>query len=203
MTIHARSFGAVLVGMLLACGDDGDSTSGPGSTSDVGSTGSASMSGTMSGSGSTTMDEPTTTTDAESSSSGDPAGSGSGSSGEPGSSDGSGSSGGGLSFETDVWPLLEMERARPLSGDISSCNGCHATGAGGLTTPDVGGAYTNLMNEDSSSALCAGTAYVVPGDPDSSCFVLFYEMRLRDSLGWVDQAETDIVRAWVESGAAP
>jgi hypothetical protein len=125
-----------------------------------------------------------------------------GSSGSSGMADSS-SSGDGLSFENDVWPILAMERAQPLSGRIASCIGCHGSGAGGLSTPDPGTTYANLLDTPSTSALCADTTRVVPGDPDASCFVIFYEVRLRDQLGWVDQSETDLIRAWVESGAAP
>jgi hypothetical protein len=136
-----------------------------------------------------------------SSSSGDATTSG----GSTGSSSGveTGSTGGGLSFEADVWPFLVLERDPPLSGRMASCNACHAGGAGGLAMPDPATALANMINVESSSSLCAGSMLVVPGDPDASCFVIFYEQRLRDSLGWVDQSETDVARAWVEGGAAP
>ena len=121
-------------------------------------------------------------------------------------SDGSGTGSAALSFETDIWPVLTMSRDPPLTDANDSCSGpmgCHVTGAGGLAMPDVATAYTNLIDQPSSSVLCAGMAQVVPSEPDSSCFVVFYEDRLRDQLGWVDAAETDLVRAWVEQGAAP
>jgi hypothetical protein len=186
---------ALLVLLIGGCGDDGSggSTSGEETTSGdpMTSTGSESSTG-----------DPTTSSEGSSSSSSSASSSSEGSSGSDGSAS-SGSGGEALSFETDVWPLLELERDPPLSGEITTCNGCHATGAGGLTMPDPASAHETLLGTTSSSVLCAGTTYVVAGDPDNSCFVLFYEMRLRDQLGWVDQAETDIVRAWVESGAAP
>jgi hypothetical protein len=85
----------------------------------------------------------------------------------------------------------------------AASNGCHAGGAGGLALPDVATGYDNPIDAPSSSTLCAGMLQVVAGDPDNSCFVVFYEDRLRDALGWVDQAETDLIRDWVEAGAAP
>jgi hypothetical protein len=69
--------------------------------------------------------------------------------------------------------------------------------------PDSSTAYANLIDVPSNSALCAGLLQVVASKPDESCFIVFYEQRLRDQLGWVEQAETDFVRAWVEQGAAP
>jgi hypothetical protein len=123
-----------------------------------------------------------------------------------GSGSTSGAGGGAISFANDVWPILSMPRNPPLSGSSDSCsgaNGCHLTGAGGLALPDVTTAYTNLIDTPSSSDLCAGMVQVVASQPDDSCFVVFYEQRLRDSLGWVDQEETDFIRAWVEQGALP
>ena len=118
----------------------------------------------------------------------------------------SGTGGGALSFENDIWPILTMPRDPPLSGRSDSCsgaNGCHLGGAGGLVLPDSSTAYENLIDAPSSSELCADLLLVVASEPDASCFVVFYEQRLRDQLGWVNQAETDVVRAWVEEGAAP
>lgn len=123
-----------------------------------------------------------------------------------GSSVTSSGSGGGLSFAGDIWPVLVMPRDPPLAAPNDSCsgaNGCHLAGAGGLVLPDATTGYDNLIDMPSSSTLCAGTLLVVATQPDESCFVLFYEQRLRDQLGWVDQSETDLVRAWVQQGAAP
>jgi len=111
-----------------------------------------------------------------------------------------------MSFEQDIWPILSTPRSEPFSGMSDSCsgaNGCHLSGAGGLALPDASTAYTNLINTPSNSALCGELLQVVPSQPDESCFVVFYEQRLRDQLGWVDQAETDAVRAWVADGALP
>lgn len=99
-----------------------------------------------------------------------------------------------------------MARTPPLSGSNDSCSGnsgCHLTGAGGLSMPDSATAYGNLIGVPSSSTLCAGMLQVVASQPDASCFVVFYEQRLRDQLAWVAQPETDLVRAWVAQGAAP
>jgi hypothetical protein len=63
--------------------------------------------------------------------------------------------------------------------------------------------YANIINKPSSSARCGDLLQVVPGKPDESCFVVFYEDRLRDELGWADKTETDLVRAWVAQGAEP
>lgn len=133
---------------------------------------------------------------------------GSASGGAPGSSGGSPGTGGGdaLSFEQDIWPVLITTRKPSLSGANDSCsgaNGCHLSGAGGLALPSASEGYANLIDAPSSSAICDGLLQVVAGEPDESCFVVFYEIRLRDQLGWVDQEETDLVRQWVAEGAAP
>jgi len=60
-----------------------------------------------------------------------------------------------------------------------------------------------LIGVSSLSSLCEQTIRVVPGDPDQSCLILFYEGRLRDELDWVDTAEIDLVRAWITQGALP
>jgi hypothetical protein len=175
--------------LVAGCGSDGED----GSTADTAGAGASS------------------TSTGPAASSGGPGGSGgaSGSSSGAGGSAGAGGSGAGgaaLSFENDIWPILSMPRDPPLTGTNDSCsgaNGCHFGSAGGLAMPDSSTAYANLVDAPSSSALCAAMLQVVASEPDQSCFVVFYEQRLRDQLGWVDQAETDVVRAWVEQGAAP
>ena len=132
-------------------------------------------------------------------------GTGSGAAGPSGGSPGTGGADA-LSFEEDIWPVLIQARKPALSGASDSCsgaNGCHLTGAGGLALPSQSEAYNNLIDMPSSSAICDGLLHVVAGEPDQSCFVVFYEIRLRDQLGWVDQAETDRVRQWVADGAMP
>jgi len=97
-----------------------------------------------------------------------------------------------------------MDRDPPLNGRIASCTGCHgANGTAGLSFPDPATGSSSLLDDPSTSELCAATPRVIPGDPDGSCFVVFYELRLRDSLAWVAADEAALVRAWVESGAAP
>ena len=63
--------------------------------------------------------------------------------------------------------------------------------------------YRALVNVLSTTSLCNGTIRVVPGDPDRSCLVLFYQGRLKDDLAWVDQAEIELVRRWIAQGARP
>lgn len=183
----------------LACsdpdrdGDTGGSGGVDGSGTDTGSSGT-----TATTASSTATSAGTTAAMDSSSDGGDSSGSSTG-----GASTDASSGGAALSFELDVWPLLVLVRDPPLSGETDSCNGCHAGGSGGLATPDVATAYANLLDTPGSSTLCADLVRVVPGEPDQSCFVVFYEQRLRDSLGWVDMQETELVRAWVEQGAAP
>lgn len=165
--------------LVAACGDDGGDSTNDGT--------GAGTSGTSGG------------------------GTGTGAGGQGTTSSTSATGGGGagaaaLSFVSDIWPILAMPRDPPLSGANDSCsgaNGCHLGGAGGLVLPSSAAAYANLIDAPSNSALCAGMLEVVAAKPDESCFVVFYEQRLRDQLGWVEQAETDLVRAWVEQGAAP
>jgi hypothetical protein len=82
------------------------------------------------------------------------------------------------------------------------CHGGERPGAG-LHMPDAATAYAELIEVPSTSALCEGTLRVAVGNPDQSCLILFYEGRLRDELDWVDQAEIDLMRAWILQGAPP
>jgi hypothetical protein len=145
---------------------------------------------------------------------------GSTSEGGAGGTDAAGSSGtsaGGtgaeaLSFATDIWPMFEMIRDPVFvyrgMGSYESCvttGVCHGGAAPGarLGMIDAESAYSGLIGVASESELCAGTVRVVPGDPDVSCLILFYEGRLRDDLEWVDTAEIDRVREWIAGGALP
>lgn len=132
--------------------------------------------------------------------------------GTGGAGGGGGSGSAALSFETDIWPVFNQVRNPPWkyygSGSYAGCttNGvCHggtSPGAGlRMTAHDV--AYRSLIDVASVSGLCAGTIRVSAGDPDGSCLVRFYEGRLRTELGWVDQAEIDLVRRWIAQGARP
>jgi hypothetical protein len=117
-----------------------------------------------------------------------------------------------LSFEADIWPMFEQIRD-PIfeyydGSTYESCvtgGVCHGGVSPGarlrMTNAEV--AYENLLDVESQSDLCAGTVRVVPGDPDVSCLIAFYETRLRDELAWVDDTEIDRVRAWIAQGAAP
>jgi hypothetical protein len=172
---------AVACVLLVACGDDG--AEAPPGDSPGGGGGSAGGGGETSGSNA-----------------GGAGGGGAGAGGHGGAPERP------VSFVYDLWPILSMARDPAFAGANDSCageNGCHRTGAGGLVLPDMTTSYGNLLDAPSSSTLCAGKLQVVASQPDESCFVVFYEQRLRDQLAWVDQAETDLVRAWVEEGAAP
>jgi hypothetical protein len=71
---------------------------------------------------------------------------------------------------------------------------------------DVNTAYNALVNVASATSLCrngGGTVRVVPGDPDRSCLILFYQGRLKDDLQWVPQSEIELVRRWIAEGARP
>ena len=130
----------------------------------------------------------------------------------------SGAGGGGgagavaLSFAADIWPVFDQTR-QPVfvyrgMGSYGGCTAatpCHTGTAVGarLNLADASTAYAGLVNVASVSSLCAGTIRVVPGDPDRSCLVLFYEGRLRDDLQWVGDAEIDLVRRWIAQGARP
>ncbi len=63
-----------------------------------------------------------------------------------------------------------------------------------------------VVNVASATSLCAqqgGTTRVLPGNPDRSCLILFYQGRLKDDLRWVPQSEIDLVRRWITKGARP
>jgi hypothetical protein len=68
---------------------------------------------------------------------------------------------------------------------------------------DAATAYSMLFDVPSTSSLCADTLRVVAGNPEQSCLIRFYEGRLRDELDWVDDAEIDLMRAWISQGALP
>jgi hypothetical protein len=117
-----------------------------------------------------------------------------------------------LSFARDIWPVYERIRdpvfVYPGASSYESCvvagvcHGGESPGAG-LRMPDATTAYDDLVGVDSRSSLCDGTVRVVPGDPEASCLVLFYRGRLMDELEWVDQAEIDLMSAWILDGALP
>jgi hypothetical protein len=94
------------------------------------------------------------------------------------------------------------------TGCTTATSPCHSAASPGarLDMRDVNTAYNALVNVASATSLCAaggGTIRVIPGDPDRSCLVLFYQGRLKDDRQWVDQAEIDLVRRWIAEGARP
>ena len=118
-----------------------------------------------------------------------------------------------LSFSRDIFPLWEMVR-KPAwqyrgTGSYSGCNVdgvCHggASPGAGLMMADAPSTYAELIDVASASTLCAGSLRVVAGDPEASCLVLFYQGRLgNDDLGWVNDAEIELMREWIRQGALP
>jgi hypothetical protein len=102
----------------------------------------------------------------------------------------------------------DPEFVYPNAGSYGSCvvgGVCHggATPGAGLSMTDAQTAYQNLFEVPSASGLCAGAVRVVPGNPEESCFILFYEGRLRDELDWVGNEEIDLMREWIRQGAMP
>lgn len=118
-----------------------------------------------------------------------------------------------LSFALDIFPLWEMVREPAWqyrgTGSYSGCNVdgvCHggASPGAGLIMADAPSTYAELIDVPSASTLCDGTLRVVAGDPETSCLVLFYQGRLgSDDLGWVDDAEIELMREWIRQGALP
>jgi hypothetical protein len=119
-----------------------------------------------------------------------------------------------LSFATDIWPVINQVRdpvfdyrgIMDYTGCTSAMSPCHsATNPGGrLDMRDVNTAYNALVNVASATTLCiqgGGTTRVIPGDPDRSCLILFYQGRLKDDLQWVPQSEIELVRRWIAEGA--
>ena len=218
------SFAGLLV--IAACGDEGaDAPQNPATSTDTGgavTVSSVSGTPTVSSAAVTTGTSAATTsvssaTTGEFSTTGTAAGGASGSASISSASISSASISSGsvsqpLSFEVDIWPVYEQTCEPPFvypGGTIySGCtdeDGCHggARAGAGLRMPDAATAYAALIDVPSNSNLCDGTLRVVAGNPDQSCLILFYEGRLKDELDWVDEAEIDLMRAWILQGAAP
>src|SRR5262245_24061354 len=119
-----------------------------------------------------------------------------------------------LSFQADIWPVIDQVRNPPFdyrglgtyTGCTSAMSPCHRAASPGaqLSMTDAATAYANLLNVASVTSLCrtaGGTMRVIPGNPDQSCLILFYQGRLKDDLQWVSQAEIDLVRRWIAEGA--
>lgn len=178
-----------------------------------GSGGSAGAVGTVGAGGSGAAVEPVETEPVDTGGASGAAAEVGGSAGNPGASGGSDDPGTEpLSFARDIWPVYERIRdpvfVYPGAGSYESCavagvcHGGESPGAG-LRMPDAETAYDDLVGVPSRSALCDGTLRVVPGDPESSCLVLFYRGRLMEELDWVGQAEIDLMVEWILAGALP
>ncbi|MGH7703224.1 MAG: Ig-like domain-containing protein [Gemmatimonadales bacterium] len=101
-----------------------------------------------------------------------------------------------ISFASDVQPIF-----------TASCIGCHFTGglAPNLT---FGNAYTAIVNVTSTTVLCGGQIYVVPGSPSTSFLQQKMDSthncggRMPPGVGqMLPQATRDIIRLWILSGA--
>ncbi|QDV05309.1 hypothetical protein Poly30_08050 [Planctomycetes bacterium Poly30] len=106
-------------------------------------------------------------------------------------------------FAADIWPMLAQSNI-----GAPACIICHgANGSGGLnlgfTAPM---AYNALVNVSSTSGNCAGSIYVVPGDPSSS---LMYDKLTNTPpscgasmpFGGTFAGDTSLIRDWILSGA--
>jgi hypothetical protein len=123
-----------------------------------------------------------------------------------------GAGAGPLSFAVDIWPMFDTLRDPIFEYyDGSTYESCTTTGVchggqvpgAGLRMPDAETAYAQLLDVASRSDVCEGTVRVVAGEPESSCLIRFYEIRLRDELAWTGDAEIDRVRRWIDEGALP
>jgi hypothetical protein len=104
-----------------------------------------------------------------------------------------------------------------FSGPTCTNAGCHGATApaGGLAFPDIATGHANLVGRapGASSPLCMGAGpYVVAGDADGS--LLVHKLEGEDATGapvcgtvmpigaTVTQAQIDILREWIDAGAA-
>ncbi|MFT5733408.1 MAG: hypothetical protein ACJA2W_001799 [Planctomycetota bacterium] len=106
-------------------------------------------------------------------------------------------------FTDDIWPMLAQSNI-----NAPACIICHGpNGPGGLDlgfTPQM--AYSALVNVPSTSGNCAGSIYVVPGDPLSS---LMYDKLTGTPpscgapmpFGGTFAGDTSIIRDWILTGA--
>ena len=130
--------------------------------------------------------------------------------GSPGAGGGAGSAA--LGFAADIWPVFAQVRQPPFvyrgTGSYQGCTAaspCHGRANPGarLSMTDADAAYRALFQVASTSSLCAGAVRVIPGNPDGSCLVRFYQGRLKDDLQWVPQSEIELMRRWIAEGARP
>lgn len=117
-----------------------------------------------------------------------------------------------LGFAADIWPVFSQVRQPPFvyrgMGSYQGCTAaspCHGSANPGarLSMIDSDAAYRALVQVASTSSLCAGALRVIPGNPDGSCLVRFYQGRLKDDLQWVPQSEIELMRRWISDGARP
>lgn len=191
---------------LAACGDDGgDDTDGAGTTDattdDGGSDGTDAGDGdgdsddSSDPSGGSTGDDSAGSTDGTDDSGGSTGGDGTGGGGSDGGSDG-GTGGGGMSFASDVYPII-----------AANCS-CHVNGApADLSMADAATAHGNLVGMMSSRV---DKIRVVAGDSASSYVIEKLTMdppeagdRMPKDNPMLGQGDIDTIAAWIDSGANP
>ncbi len=106
----------------------------------------------------------------------------------------------GLSWEVDVWPVLNP----PVACD------CHTPGSGGLKMPNIADAYTNLVGVKASQSQLSR---VEPGSAQDSYFWHKINGTQADGGGggstmplgamMLPQSTIDLVAQWIDEGAAP
>jgi hypothetical protein len=203
----AQGLGGVLV-LLTACAESEPMTASGGA-------GGVSATGGSSGASAGTSGASAGTTGASAGTNGASAGTTGASAGTTGAGGATGGAGAQtLSFQDDIWPVIDQVRNPPFDyrglGTYTGCttptSPCHRAASPGaqLSMTDAATAYANLISVASVTSLCrsaGGTTRVIPGNPDQSCLILFYQGRLKDDLQWVSQAEIDLVRRWIAEGA--
>lgn len=109
--------------------------------------------------------------------------------------------GGGVSFASDVWPILQ-----------GSCSGCHGASGGLNLGGNAANAYDALVGPDRvAGGGCSGpTELVTPGDPDDSFLVTKIEAELPAACGlrmprngppYLTPAQITTIRTWISEGA--
>ena len=194
-------FGVVLA--LTGCpgddsGDEGaDSGDSTGTVTTTGMDSTGDPPGTTTDEPGTTTDEPGTTTDEPGTTTDEPGTT----TDEPGTSSG----GEALSFEMDVWPILE-------ANCLGAPGTCHSNGAGTLDLQpgDPAGAYGNLVDVAANQA---PLDRIEPGAPMDS--YLFHKlngtqadvggsgMRMPRGMPPLDAGDIGTVEQWINDGAQP
>ena len=104
-------------------------------------------------------------------------------------------------FAQDIWPMLSQPNI-----NAPECIICHGSFGGLSLGQDPGSAYAALVNIASSSFNCAGSIYVVPGDPAAS---LLYDKLANPTpscgsqmpFGGTFAGDVNVVRDWILAGA--